>query len=135
MAAMQHRSFDPSELLCSGIEDRQARQCDRLIDCVDDQQLVLDVVLAVVSADNLGFVDWTDQDCGRPATLVLGWLAVGSEREGEYYSYKNKGALFAISSAVCFAPAGAVFWLVNQCDTLDPRLCMLWSDFAVAHKV
>jgi len=56
----EHRPLDPRELLRSGIEDRQARQRDRLVDRVDDEQLVLDMVLAVVAAYNLGIVNRTN---------------------------------------------------------------------------
>ena len=66
----EHRPVDPRELLRSGIEDRHARQRHRLLEHVDDEQLVLDMVLAVVAADNLGFVNRTDQDRSRPATLL-----------------------------------------------------------------
>src|SRR5262249_39715204 len=52
--------IDPRKLLPGGIEDRQAFQRGWLLHRVDDGQFVLDMVLTVIAADNLGFVDRTD---------------------------------------------------------------------------
>ena len=58
--------FDPHELLPGRIEDSHARQCQRLGEHADDKKVVFDVVHTVVGADNLGLVNRTDKDCGRP---------------------------------------------------------------------
>ena len=93
------------------------------------------MVLAVVAADNLGFVNRTDQERSRPATLLLGWPSVRSEREGQDSGHKDKDAHLAISLAVGWEPADPVFWLINQYHTVNATSSVLWSDFAMAHKV
>ena len=123
----EHRPVDPRELLRSGIEDRQARQRDRLLDRVDDEQLVLDMVLAVVAADNLGVVNRTDQDRSRPATLLLGWPSARSEREGQDSGQKDKDAHLAISQTAGWEPADPVFWLVDQYHILNATSSVLWT--------
>lgn len=44
---------------CGGIENSDARQRHPLGEHIDGEQLVFDVVLAVVGAGNLGLVDLT----------------------------------------------------------------------------
>ena len=62
--------FDAHEFLPGGIEDSNARQCHRLREYADDEKFVFDMVHAVVTTDNLGLVNWTDQDRSRPSVIL-----------------------------------------------------------------
>jgi hypothetical protein len=66
--------FDPREFLSGGIEDSNARQSHRFGEHIDDEKFVFHVVLAVVAANNLGLMNRTDENCGRP-TVVRGQRA------------------------------------------------------------
>src|SRR5215470_11025107 len=57
------------------------------------------MVLAVVAADDLGFMDRTDQDRSRPATLLPGWPSVRRKGENKDTGHKDKDAHFAESLA------------------------------------
>jgi hypothetical protein len=58
------------------------------------------MIHAIVAADNLGIVNWTDQDRTRPTRLLLllGWrfrslLSACGERENEDSSHNDKSVL------------------------------------------
>jgi hypothetical protein len=61
--------LDPHELLPGGIKDSNARQRHRFRKHADNEKFVFNVVHTVVTADNLGLVNRTDQDRSRPVTL------------------------------------------------------------------
>jgi hypothetical protein len=62
-------SLDPRDSLPGGVEDSNAGQRHRFGKHADDEKFVFGVVRAVVASDNLGFVNWTDQNRGRSVTL------------------------------------------------------------------
>lgn len=64
-------ALDPHKLLSGGIDDCDARQLHRFGEHADDEKVVFDVVHAVVTADNLGLVNGTDDECRR-MPVVLG---------------------------------------------------------------
>ena len=70
-AASVAPSIRPSSV-SGAIEDGHARQGHRIADHIDDEQIVFDVVLAVVAADDLRFVDRADRDRGHLRLVLSG---------------------------------------------------------------
>ena len=70
-AASVSPSIRPSSV-SGAIEDGHARQGHRIADHIDDEQIVFDVVLAVVAADDLRFVDRADRDRGHLRLVLSG---------------------------------------------------------------